>query len=491
MSFDILKDLKASLEEQDTAYEGTDQELASDIAVLQADASEGTTSLSDALDKQAESTALADSFDQLATRAEEVIGTDNADVAIEHLAFGLTTLMASKGVQYQGASMESLTSVATTARTMSSNVRKAARVSLEATFREVQNEIEGTVDDTVTSAGLLQQAIARIASKAKDIEANGVVLNHKGVYQFLHRDGKSLSTLSGAMAGDLKTIKDLIAAAREINSQYEKLADDIIKTGDDINGLRKVVASLLAFDSRKILTRFVGVKTLNNGYFEVTRGGNIGEDGDSMDVYPHLYWDYDIVSSDGSKAPLKERVSGALKVGAAVGIVTGAIGGMVGNVPGIVIGGIGGALMGAKAGSSGANHQHAGSLTESTTSIKDMIKFLKDIQSAAKLIWEVNSLLDSAYDDSARVDKLFGIMTHIGDMDSDDSVTKFLQAFSSAMTGVSASSPAETRLDRLTTVLHQKTDEMYAAHMSLLNAASEIAETAVDNGLTIARTLLK
>lgn len=491
MSTSLFNDLKASLEDQDTAYEGTDQQLASDIAELQADAPERNTSLSEALSTQADANALADSFDQIATRAEEVIGTDNADVAIEHLAFGLTTLMASKGVRHSGASMESLTSVATTARTMSRNVRKASQVSMEATFRELQNEIEGTVDDTVESAGLLQQAIARIASKAKDIEANGVVLNHKGVYQFLHRDGKPLPTLAGAMAPDLKVIKDLIATAREIHDQYEKLAKDIIETGDDINGLRKVVANLLSFDSRKLLKRFQGIKTLNNGYFEVITGGFEDDDYEAMEIHPHLYWDWGMAAGDGSKAPLKERVAGALKGGLSVGVVGAAVGGMMATVPGMVIGGAIGAIAGAAAGKNASDYQHQGGKTNSTTSVKDMIQFLKDIQSAAKLVWEVNDLLDSAYDDSSRVDKLFGMMAHIGDMDSDDNVTKFLSAFSSAMTGVSGSSPATARLERLTDVLRQKTDEMYAAHMSLLDAAAEIANNAVDNGLTIARTMLK
>jgi hypothetical protein len=351
--------------------------------------------------------------------------------SMESLAFALQSVLASHGVALRGPAMESGEgqgeAIARVAHTTAANLRSNLEVSLEDTTKFAIGYLEARAKLVNQTKSALTQAIQKCNGKKAELDESPAVVNQKGIFQFMHRDGEFVEDLAGAFSTDMKVLQQLHDIIVKGAGLYDHL-----KTGDTSEGaVEKFLAGLADINLGKELDKFDGAKLLgdktvsvipadkNDGWgiveVNVTSGGS-KSDGSKVGLagaahivksigkgathgMVHLGAQYLIIGT-GVGAALGGNaagVAGAVGGGAGLGIVMGTAGAIAGTVGGLVGGAIGGAIT--------AKGSQQGKETNVPVKLADLISFLKDAEKMCDLAKDIPAAMNkvNAADKEARV----------------------------------------------------------------------------------------
>lgn len=459
--------------------------------------------VADAVRAQEGGIALADAIDAVADRAMEIDeAADDALIlaSVESLNFSLVNLLKSHDINVKGVSLESHGTGAGALADLKTQLA-SHRTAVQSTLRA---SLESSYDASVKSAGeiaafeekskqVLTQAIAKITAKQKELEATGVNLNYKGLYGFLQYDSAPVLELAPAMVRELATLKKLMDLLNRLTKFHDKLASMARSIGGDgKKELQAFVSTMMDFDIERELKAVEGFHLLQNGITLKSNTEDYTGDED-VDAYGPVYAILEIYyqgsGSDGSKASIKDRVVAGFK-GALVGsTLAGLFGAMVGSAPGLVIGGVAGGTIGTLAGVTGANQKVVGTNTNSNTSVKDVIAFLKSNVEMAGLAKELASSMNDVASDASKVANYFEMF--VGLMDTQRDAMLEMVGIVGKLVGVDGSKgDGDTQMRNMRRMVRERLDSLYALHMSVAEATSAHAWLCTKHSLVVAEALV-
>ena len=497
----MRKALKVSLE-----GEGSDvpeEVVIQSLQELQASDVVPTLVVADAVRAQEGGLALADAIDAVAERTLEIDETaDDALIlaSVESLNFSLVNLLKSHDINVKGVSLEShatgvdaLAALKAQTSAHSQVIHKTLRASLESSYDASVKSAGEIAAFEEKSKQVLTQAISKITAKQKELETTGVTLNYKGLYGFLQYNNAPVFELAPAMVRELATVKKLMDLLSRLTKFHDKLASMARSIGGDgKKELQAFVSTMMDFDIERELKAVEGFHLLQNGVTLKSNTEDYAGDED-VDAYGPIYAILEIyymgAFSDGSKASVKDRIVAGFKGAAIGGAMAGIFGAAVGSAPGLVIGGGVGAAAGAMVGVSGANQKVVGSNTNSTTSVKDVISFLKSNVEMAGLAKELASSMNDVASDAAKVANYFEMF--VGLMDTQRDAMLEMVGIVGKLVGVDGSKgDGDTQMRNMRRMVRERLDSLYALHMSVAEATSAHAWLCTKHSLIVAEALV-
>lgn len=308
-------------------------------------------------------------------------GMVDAPVSMEALAYTLHTVLRSHGVTLSASSLESGADqgqrVAALAHSTATNLRRELSVALENATADMRSSLIDKNSAITKTKAALAQAIAKINASSKSIDQSPITLTHRGINQFLFRDGEPVLELKDAMKGDLAVMEKLKKAVLEMGSIYDHLytSDDVGETN-----VKKFVAGLAKLHTGAIFNGLDSETLLNGGMI------HRAEEEES----PYIFCEYNFTTNDGNWAQRHANKIGAT-IGAAAGAAGGAaLGGVVIGLGGAFVGGVAGAMAGKALGEIGNGRN-----THSTNSPADLVAFLKDAMTMCDMVKGLSDLLGS------------------------------------------------------------------------------------------------
>lgn len=331
---------------------------------------------------------------------------EQQSVAVESAAFALNMVLSSHGVRLKSDSMESDSVKGRAARVaaIATDAAIGARENLSASVEAFATDVRETVQDQLKVLGksrsAIQAAIAKISSKSKELDANGVTLNYKGIYDFLHRGGAPVTSLKDALKEDIKFLQDLKGSINDLSKDYTAAVSKADGTSEE--GVKKFADAISQMSWQSEMGKYEGRSLLGNGLV-TTEAGDMGVYG----TYVAMDIDYGTTDNDGSRTSTGRRLWGATKGGALGGLLGGMAGAMLGGafgVPGVglVVGGALGAAPGAAMGAKSADYKERGSKTDVTNSAADLVAFLKDCLVICDMVSDLSRLVAIGTEDDAK-----------------------------------------------------------------------------------------
>lgn len=497
----MRKALKVSLE-----GEGSDlpeETVIQSLQELQASDIRPALVVADAVRAQEGGVALADAIDAVADRAAEIDeAADDALIlaSVESLNFSLVNLLKSHDIRVKGVSLEShgtgagaLHDLKTQLASHSTAVQTTLRASLESSYDASVKSAGEIAAFEEKSKQVLNQAISKITAKQKDLETNGVTLNYQGMYGFLQYDNAPVLELAPAMVRELATVKKLMDLLERLTKFHDKLAGMARSIGGDgKKELKDFVSAMMDFDIERELKAVEGFHLLQNGVTVKSNTEDYTGDQD-VDSYGPVYSVLEIYymgsGTDGSKASIKDRILGGFRGGIKGMVIGGVVGALVGNAPGLTIGGIGGGAIGTLVGVTGANSKVLGANTNSTTSVKDVIAFLKSNVEMAGLAKDLASSMNDVASDAAKVANYFEMF--VGLMDTQrDAMLEMVGIVGKLVGAEGGKGDGDSQMRNMRRMVRERLDSLYALHMSVAEATSAHAWLCTKHSLVVAEALV-
>lgn len=311
------------------------------------------------------------------SKPADVVAEAATPVSMEALAYSLQTVLRSHGVKVPASSMESGedqgANVARLAFNTAVRLREHKTVSIESATAAMRSDISSKMGAIAKTKTAMNQAISKINSNAKYIDGSAVELTHRGINDFLHRQGEPVLELKDALKPDIKAMEALKGILKSMGSTYDHLLTT--NAAADESDVKKFITGLGLLNQGKLFDGLDGTQLLSNG--SINRQ-------DDQEV-PYLEISYGEMANDSKGIQKYASVPS--------GVVTGALAGAaLGGPVGALVGGFAGAAIG-----HGIKFLGNGKNTASSNSAADVVSFLKDAQRMCDLIQGVGDLLSAAH----------------------------------------------------------------------------------------------
>lgn len=458
--------------------------------------------VADMMEDKAAATALAEQVEVVADaamtagqRAVEGEIEEPATVAtLESLNLAYTSIMASHRLKATGVSLESLggarfalNELGAKARDMASRINASASVSLESMDTDHARAVAWMNKEGTSARQALSQSIAKLKSKQKSLDENGVTLNYFGILNFLSRDDTVVSDVLAEIKADFDLIKDLQAVDKQFVDFYRS-ALDAIKTigangvGNRANDLNRVLSKISDFDPLEVLKPLDGRTTLFNGHISLSA---TEEGSDVIELnYEAMY--------DGSKKSLGKNIISAFGTAGVVGLFGAAYGAIGGPVVSLALGGVlftvGGvsSFVGAL---KGTPHKEQGKKTTRAISASELISSLELLVAAQDLRDQTGKLTDTVYREAVKVDQLFDAFVSLVSEQSSSDTLKITIA--KVVSDITNAGSADSASDKLASYIRDHIDAVYAAHMSLAETIVAHTYWLARGGLMLAKNVIE
>lgn len=360
--------------------------------------------VSEIRDEAVRADVVAEKLEEIAEKAELLAEQDQATVAnAEVLQMAVESLMNSHSLPYMTAGMENARDPKMLLLAVSDEARRSAQVlrtySLESLSYSPEGMLSRLLGFDKRAFAAAREALVRaekdLAAMSDLTRESRVLINHKGIFQFLAQNGRPVSDIVGSFKADIKWLDDGRAYIDQAFKVLEQAADIIDGAKDaDTAGVEAAVKKLeaLRLPSATHLERKKGHGLLNNATYVMASSDN------SKKAFPNLVCDAgriereDITSSDRANGFL--RLAGGIagwyaggNAGATVGLLFGPVGGAVGGVLGAVAGAKG-VINAFNAADAGKSLKSAFGLPE----LKQMIELAKGLDKHVDFEFAANAL---------------------------------------------------------------------------------------------------